>query len=91
MLGIIIRVILSHIRYLENNKYSELLHKVSWSNIKGTLMQIWKSANIFVFIWKQYVEGFTLKHLLVFEICAHEICEDEFVYKYSETMEYVEN
>ena len=28
-------------------------------------MQIWKSANIFVFIWKQYVEGFTLKQLLL--------------------------
>ena len=25
-------------------------------NLKVTLMQIWKSANIFVFIWKQYVE-----------------------------------
>ena len=27
---------------------------------KGTLMQIWKSVNIFVFIWKQYVKNFTL-------------------------------
>ena len=27
--------------------------KQPWSyDIKGTLMQIWKSANIFVFIWK---------------------------------------
>ena len=32
--------------------------------IKGTLMQIWKSANIFVFPWKQYVEDLTLKHFL---------------------------
>ena len=38
-------------------------------------MQIWKSANIFVFIWKQYVEDFLLQHLLVFEIYAHEICK----------------
>ena len=28
----------------------------------GTLMQIWKSANIFVFIWK-YVEDFTIYFL----------------------------
>ena len=33
---------------------------------KVTLMQIWKSANIFVFSWKWYVEDFTLKHLLPF-------------------------
>ena len=32
--------------------------------IKSTLMQIWKSANIFVLMWKQYVEGFALQHLL---------------------------
>ena len=37
-----------------------------WGLLKGTLMQIWKSANIFVFIWKEYVE----KHLLCFEICG---------------------
>ena len=30
-------------------------------------MQIWKFANIFVFIWKYYVEDFTLKHLILFE------------------------
>ena len=51
-------------------------------------MQIWKSANVFVFVWKYYVEDFTLKKL--FEICAHEICE-KFVYKHSETIEYVKN
>ena len=38
-------------------------------------MQIWKPANIFVFIRKQCVKDFTLKHLLLFEISAHEICE----------------
>ena len=52
-------------------------------------MQIWKSANIFVLIWK-YVEDFTLKHFLLVEICASEICE-KFVYKHSETKEYVKN
>ena len=27
--------------------------------IYGTLMQIWKSAIVYVFIWNQYVEDFT--------------------------------
>ena len=36
------------------------------------------------------IEDFTLKHLLLFEICEHEICE-KFVYKHSETIEYVKN
>ena len=54
---------------------------------KGTLMQIWEPAIIFVFIWKQYVDDFTLKHLLLFEICAREIRE-KFVDKHSETIEY---
>ena len=53
-------------------------------------MQIWKFANVFVFVWKQYVEGFTLKHLLLFEICARKICE-KFICKHSETIEYVKN
>ena len=57
---------------------------------KGTLMKIWKSVNIFVFIWKKYVEDFTLKHLLFFEICAREVCE-KFVYKHSEIIENVKN
>ena len=47
-------------------------------------MQIWKSANMFGFIWKWYVEEFTLKHLLLVEICTREICE-KFVSKHSET------
>ena len=46
-------------------------------------MQVWKSANIFV-------KGLTLKQLLLFEIYARQICE-KFVYKYSETIEYVKN
>ena len=50
-------------------------------------MLIWKSANIFYFIWK-YVEDFTLKHLLISEIYAREICE-KFVYQRSETIEHV--
>ena len=53
-------------------------------------MHIWKSANIFVFIWKYCVEDFTLRHFILFEIWEREICED-FVYKHSETIEYVKN
>ena len=37
-----------------------------------------------------YDEDFTLKHLLLFEICAREICE-KFAYKHSETIENVKN
>ena len=53
-------------------------------------MQIWKSANIFVCIWKQYVEIFTLKHFLLLEICARELCE-KLIYKHSEKIEYIKN
>ena len=53
-------------------------------------MQIWKSTKIFVLIWKQYAEDFTLENLLLFEICVREICE-KFIYKHSETIEYVKN
>ena len=56
---------------------------------KGTLIQIWKSANIFFFIWK-YVEDFTLKQLLLFETCTRETCE-KFVYKHSKRIDYVTN
>ena len=52
-------------------------------NLKGALMQIYKSANMFVFT---YVEDFLLKHRLLFEICTHKISE-KFVYKHSETIE----
>ena len=51
--------------------------------LKGTLIQIWKSRNIFVFTWRYYAEDFTLTELLRFEISAREICE-KFVYKDSE-------
>ena len=44
-------------------------------------MQIWKSANIFIFAWKQYDGDLTLKRLLRFEICAREIYE-KFTHKH---------
>ena len=42
------------------------------------------------FSYENNVENFTLKHLLLFEKCAREICE-KFVYKHSKTIEYVKN
>ena len=39
---------------------------------------------------KIIVEDFTLRHLLLFETCKPEIAE-KFVYKHSETIEYVKN
>ena len=48
-------------------------------------MQIWKSANIFIFSWKNYDENFTLNHFLGFEIC------EKFVLKHSETIELDKN
>ena len=53
-------------------------------------MQIWKSDNVFVFMWKYYVEDFTSKRFLLFKICVPKICE-KIVYKHSETIEYVKN
>ena len=58
--------------------------------VKGTLMQIWESVNIFVFIWIKYAEDLTSKQVLLFEICVRKIYET-FVYKDSETIEYVKN
>ena len=42
------------------------------------------------FVAEATFKDFTLKYFLLFEICAREICE-EFVYKHSETIEYVKN
>ena len=39
---------------------------------------------------RTFVAFFTLKNLLLFEICASETCE-KFVYKHSEITEYVKN
>ena len=66
-------------------KYRSLQNQV----IMGTRMQIWKSDNTFIFILI-YVEDFTQKHLLLFETWAREMCE-KFVYKHSETIEYLKN
>ena len=70
---------LTYILYEESLKTGIVLEKP-----KYTLMQIWKSLNIFV-------KDFILKHLPFFEICSREICEKKTVYKYLETIEYVKN
>ena len=53
-------------------------------------MQIWKSANFFVFTRNYHVEDLTFKHLLLSEIYAREIWE-KFVYKHAEIIEHVKN
>ena len=53
-------------------------------------MQIWKSLDIFVFTWKWYADVSTILHILISEICGGKICKI-FVYKLSETIEYVKN
>ena len=40
--------------------------------------------------WNIYVENFTLKHILLLEICPHEICK-MFVYKHKKTIQCVKN
>ena len=56
-------------------------------------MQILKYTLIFVFIWKEFVKDFTLKHLLLFEVCARKTRDKsgKFVYKHSESIEDVKN
>ena len=56
------------------------VYSFQMSAIKYTTVQIWKSATVFAFIWK-YVDDFTLKQVLLFEIRARKICE-KFVYKF---------
>ena len=59
--------------------------------MKSTLKQILKIYQyIRLHLKNKYVEDFTFKHLLLFEICAREVCE-KLVYTHSETIEYVKN
>ena len=41
---------------------------------KGTLMQIWNSPYMLVFIWKQYPEYFAFLILRILELFAREVC-----------------
>ena len=69
---------------------NELVPVTANTNMKGTLMQVWKSVNIFAFIWKEYLEDFTLKYILLFEICARGMWE-KFVFKHLEKLEYAKH
>ena len=55
--------------------------------LKGTLTQIWKSRYMFVFI---YPENFAFLIQRIHELYTRKVCE-KFVYKHSETKEYVKN
>ena len=60
------------------------------SHFKGTLMQIWKSAYMFVFIEKYSPENFTFLILGILELYKRKVYE-KFVYKHTETIESVKN
>ena len=51
-------------------------------------MQIWKSLYMFVLIQKQYPENFAFLILRILKLFNRKLCE-MFVYKHTETMEYV--
>ena len=51
-------------------------------------MQIWKPPYIFQFVQKQYRENFTIVILRILELFISKVCK-MFVYKHTETMEYV--
>ena len=53
-----------HPRICQNAKFGAKI-EIQNKTKKVTLMQSWKSANIFVLIWK-YVEDLTLKHFVLF-------------------------
>ena len=44
------------------------------SNLKGTIMQIWKFVYMFVFIKKEYLENFAFLFLRNLKLFAHEVC-----------------
>ena len=44
-------------------------------SFKDTLMQIWKSSYMFVFIQKQYPENFSFLILSIIELFTSEICK----------------
>ena len=75
--------------FSNNQKLLILFNKIDViggkSLVKGTLMKIWKSTPK-----KYYTEGFALWYSLLSEIYAPEAYE-MFVYKYTETIEYLKN
>ena len=59
-------------------------------NFQGTLMQIWKFLYMFVLIQKYYPENFVFLILGFLELHTRKVLE-MFVYKHTETIEYVKN
>ena len=59
------------------------------ASAKGTLMQIWKSPYMFLFIWKYHPENFAFLILRIFELYTRKVCK-MYVYNHIETTEYVE-
>ena len=43
-------------------------------SLKGTLMQIWKSPNMFESILKSYLENYAFFILINFELFTQEVC-----------------
>ena len=68
--------------------YSKNFLRLTWWELKGTLMQIWKSPYIFLFIWKYFPENFAFLILRILELYTRKVRE-MFVYKHTETIEYV--
>ena len=56
-----------------SNKFTIFWFAFTW--FKGTLMQIWKSPHLFVFIWKQCPENFAFLILKTDKLFAREVCK----------------
>ena len=53
-------------------------------------MQIWKFHYMFVFMSKWYLENFAFLILGILDLYTRKVCE-VFVYKHTETIEYIKN
>ena len=72
-----INVLFSAVRLyasLNGNNYSNkaMQLRIRILDFKGTLMQIWKSHYMFLFIWMQYPEDFAFLILRILELFASE-------------------
>ena len=54
---------MNKIKQVRSNQIAEKKEKEDSEAIKGTLMRMWKSLYMFVFIQKQYPENFTFLNL----------------------------
>ena len=61
-------------RFNHYNKKSYCLYKLSRGNVKGTLIQIWKSAYMIAFMWKQYPENFEFLILRILGLFTRKVC-----------------